>query len=46
MEPGKLKELLRTKDVRKLKSYPVSKLVNRVGNNSKECMEPLGESGT
>jgi putative SOS response-associated peptidase YedK len=45
MGPGKLKELLRTKDVRKLKSYPVSKLVNRVGNNSKECMKPLGESG-
>jgi len=21
--------------------YPVSKMVNQVGNNSKECMEPL-----
>jgi hypothetical protein len=31
--------------VRDLKSYPVSKLVNRVENNSKECMEALKESG-
>jgi hypothetical protein len=31
--------------VRELKSYPVSKLVNRVENNSKECMEPLKDMG-
>jgi len=27
-----------------LKRYPVSKLVNRVENNSKECIEPLKEA--
>jgi putative SOS response-associated peptidase YedK len=44
-ESAKIEELLRTKFVRELKSYPVSKLINRVENNSKECMEPLEESG-
>jgi putative SOS response-associated peptidase YedK len=44
-EPAKIEELLRTQFVRDLKSYPVSKLVNRVENNSKECMEALKESG-
>jgi putative SOS response-associated peptidase YedK len=44
-ESAKTEELLRTQFVRDLKSYPVSKLVNRVENNSKECMEPMKESG-
>jgi putative SOS response-associated peptidase YedK len=43
-EPAKIEELLRTKYVRDLKSHPVSKLVNRVENNSKECMEPIKKS--
>jgi putative SOS response-associated peptidase YedK len=44
-EPAKIEELLRTKKVRELKSYPVAKLVNRVENNSKACIEPLKEAG-
>jgi putative SOS response-associated peptidase YedK len=44
-EPAKIEELLKTKYVRELKSYPVSKLVNRVENNSKDCMQPVKESG-
>ena len=40
-EPAKIEELLKTKYVKELKRYPVSKLVNQVGNNKKECMEPL-----
>jgi putative SOS response-associated peptidase YedK len=43
-ESAKIEELLRTKFVRDLKSYPVSKLVNRVENNSMECMEPVKEN--
>ena len=44
-EPAKIEELLKTAYVKELKRYPVSKLVNQVGNNKKECMEPLKESG-
>jgi putative SOS response-associated peptidase YedK len=40
-EPVKIEALLRTKYVEDLKSYPVSKLVNQVGNNKKECMAPV-----
>jgi putative SOS response-associated peptidase YedK len=40
-ETAKIEELLRTKFVKELKRYPVSKLVNQVGNNFKECMEPV-----
>ena len=40
-EPAKIEELLKTAYVKELKRYPVSKLVNQVGNNKKECMEPL-----
>ena len=40
-EPAKIEELLRTKYVKELMRYPVSKMVNRVENNSKECMEPV-----
>jgi putative SOS response-associated peptidase YedK len=44
MEPGKIEAVLKKGYVKVLKRYPVSKLVNQVGNNSKECMEPLKES--
>ena len=40
-EPGRIEEVLKNGCVKELKRYPVSKLVNHVGNNSKECMEPL-----
>jgi putative SOS response-associated peptidase YedK len=43
-EPSKIEELLKTAYVKELKRYPVSKLVNRAENNSKECMEPLKDS--
>jgi len=39
-EPAKIEELLRTVYVMELKRYKVSKLVNRVENNSKACIEP------
>ena len=42
-EPAKIEELLKTAYVKELKCYPVSKRVNRVENNSKECMEPLNK---
>lgn len=44
-EPAKIEELLKTAYVKELKRYAVSKLVNQVGNNKKECMEPLKEGG-
>ena len=44
-EPAKIEELLKSYYVKELKRYPVSKLVNHVGNNSKECMEPIKEGG-
>jgi putative SOS response-associated peptidase YedK len=44
-EPAKIEELLKTAYVKELKRYPVSKRVNRVGNNSKGCMEPVNENG-
>lgn len=44
-EPAKIEELLTTRFVEDLKTYPVSKLVNRVENNSKDCMKPLKENG-
>ena len=40
-DPGRIEEILKNGCVKELKRYPVSKLVNHVGNNSKECMEPL-----
>jgi putative SOS response-associated peptidase YedK len=40
-QPDKLEQILKTGFISDLKSYPVSKLVNRVGNNMQECMEPL-----
>jgi putative SOS response-associated peptidase YedK len=44
-EPGKIEDLLKKGLVKELKRYPVSKLVNRVENNTKECIEPLKTSG-
>ncbi len=44
-ELAKIEELLKTSYVRDLKSHPVSKLVNRVENNARECMEPLKING-
>jgi putative SOS response-associated peptidase YedK len=35
------KKLLETACVKELKRYPVSRLVNRVENNSNACIEPL-----
>jgi len=40
-EPDKIEKVLKKSSVKELKRYPVSKLVNQVGNNKKECMEPL-----
>ena len=44
-DPGKIEKILKDGCVKELKRYPVSKLVNLVGNNSKECMEPLKNAG-
>jgi putative SOS response-associated peptidase YedK len=44
-EIPRIEGLLKAEHVKELKRYPVSKLVNQVGNNNKECMEPLEESG-
>ncbi len=38
-DAGKIEEVLKNGYVKELKRYPVSKLVNRVENNSKACME-------
>jgi len=40
-EPDKIEKVMEKSSVKELKRYPVSKLVNQVGNNKKECMEPL-----
>jgi putative SOS response-associated peptidase YedK len=44
-ETGKIEEVLKNGCVKELKRYPVSKMVNHVGNNSKECIEPLKDAG-
>jgi putative SOS response-associated peptidase YedK len=44
-EVARIEELLKTGYVKELKRYPVSRMVNQVGNNSKKCMEPLKDSG-
>jgi putative SOS response-associated peptidase YedK len=41
-DPGRIEEVLKNGCVKELKRYPVSKLVNHVGNNSKECIETTG----
>jgi putative SOS response-associated peptidase YedK len=43
-EPAKIEQILKRGSVKNLKCYPVSKLVNQIGNNKKECMEPLNDS--
>jgi putative SOS response-associated peptidase YedK len=43
-EPAKIEHILKRGSVKNLKCYPVSKLVNQIGNNKKECMEPLNDS--
>jgi putative SOS response-associated peptidase YedK len=43
-EPAKIEKLLETACVRELKRYPVSKRVNRIENNSAECIEPLEDA--
>jgi putative SOS response-associated peptidase YedK len=40
-EPGRIQRLLRAEHVKELKRYAISRLVNRVENNSRECIEPL-----
>ena len=40
-EPAQLEKLLKSSSVTNLKRYPVSKLVNRVENNSADCIKPL-----
>jgi putative SOS response-associated peptidase YedK len=44
-EPAEMEKLLRTQCVQDLAHHPVSKLVNRVENNSKKCIQPATESG-
>jgi putative SOS response-associated peptidase YedK len=38
-DAGKIEEVLKNGCVKEFMRYPVPKLVNRVGNNSKECIE-------
>ena len=40
-DPALLERLLKSSAVKKLDRYPVSKLVNRVENNSADCIKPL-----
>lgn len=40
----RLEEILQNHHVRSMQYYPVSKLVNRVQNNSAACINPLAES--
>jgi putative SOS response-associated peptidase YedK len=40
-EPGRINEVLKNGCVKEFKRYPISKLVNHVGNNSKECIEKI-----
>ena len=44
-EPGIIEKVMKNGCVKELTRYPVSKLVNHVGNNSKECIEPLKDAG-
>jgi putative SOS response-associated peptidase YedK len=44
-DAGRIEEILRRGCMRDLKRHPVSKLVNNVGNNSRECMAPLKAGG-
>jgi putative SOS response-associated peptidase YedK len=44
-DPGKIEQILKRGAVKDLKGYPVSRLINQVGNNSKECIEPVKGHG-
>jgi putative SOS response-associated peptidase YedK len=51
LDPGnreivKIEKLLKTAYVKDLEIRPVSRFVNRVENNSRECMEPVEKNGT
>jgi putative SOS response-associated peptidase YedK len=41
---NQLNNIMQDQHVREMKSYPISKFVNRVQNNSKKCIEPLPAS--
>ena len=43
-DAGKIEGVLKKGYVKEFKRYPVSKLVNRVENNSKACMEPFKDN--
>jgi putative SOS response-associated peptidase YedK len=43
-QAARIEQIMKSGFVSDLKCYPVSKLVNQVGNNKKECMEPLKDS--
>jgi putative SOS response-associated peptidase YedK len=43
-DPAKIEQILKRGSIKELGRYPVSKLVNQVGTNKKECMEPLKDS--
>jgi putative SOS response-associated peptidase YedK len=43
-QAARIEQILKSGFVSDLKCYPVSKLVNQVGNNKKECMDPLKDS--
>jgi putative SOS response-associated peptidase YedK len=38
-EPGRIEKVLKNGCMKELKRYPVSKLINQVGSNKKECIE-------
>lgn len=40
-EPSKTEQILMKGYVKELRRYPVSKLVNQVGYNKRECMKPM-----
>jgi putative SOS response-associated peptidase YedK len=43
-QPARIEQIMASGFVSDLRCYPVSKLVNQVGNNKKECIEPLQDS--
>jgi putative SOS response-associated peptidase YedK len=43
-EPARIEQIMKSGFVSDLKCYPVSRLVNQVGNNKKDCMEPFKDS--
>jgi putative SOS response-associated peptidase YedK len=43
-EPARIEEILARGAVKDLRGHPVSKLVNRAGNNRRACIEPLKDT--